>query len=90
MFVHLPSHQEGGREEKGGRKEGRREEEKKEGGGEEGRRRGGRKEGTVMQGHMEQVAPASPVLPIVTAHRVGHLCVLALRGTTELLETLQR
>ena len=42
----------------------------------------------VMLGHMEQVAPASSVLPTVTAHRVGHLCALALRGTTELLRTL--
>ena len=44
----------------------------------------------VMLGHMEQVAAASPVLPTVTAHRVGHLCVLALRGTTELLGNLQK
>ena len=43
-----------------------------------------------MLGHMKQVAPASPVLPTVTGHRVGHLCVLALRGTTELLGNLQK
>ena len=36
------------------------------------------------------MAPASPVLPTVTAHRVGSLCVLALRDTTELLGTLQK
>ena len=34
--------------------------------------------------------PASPVLPTVTAHSVGSLCVLALMATTELLGTLQK
>ena len=44
----------------------------------------------VMLGHMEQVAPASLVLPTVTAHRVGSLCVPALKVTTELLGNLQK
>ena len=35
------------------------------------------------------MTPASPVLPTVTVHSVGCLCVLVLRDTTELLETLQ-
>ena len=43
-----------------------------------------------MLGHMEEVAPASPVLPTVTVHRVGCQSVPALRGTTELLGTLQK
>ena len=43
-----------------------------------------------MLGHMEQVAPASLVLPTVTAHRVGSLCVPALKVTTELLGNLQK
>ena len=44
----------------------------------------------VVLGHMKWMAPASLVLPTVTAHRVGHLCVPALRATTELLENLQK
>ena len=36
------------------------------------------------------MASASPVQSTVTAHRVGRLCVLALRDTTELLETPQK
>ena len=36
------------------------------------------------------MTPASPVLPTVTVHSVGRLCVPALKGTTELLENLQK
>ena len=43
-----------------------------------------------MLGPMEQVAPAYPVLPTVTALKVGYLCVPALKGTTELLGKLQK
>ena len=44
----------------------------------------------VMLGHMEEVAPASPVLPTVTAHSLGCLCVPVSRDTTELLGNLQK
>ena len=44
----------------------------------------------VMLGHMEEVAPASLVLPTVTAHSLGCLCVPVSRDTTELLGNLQK
>ena len=36
------------------------------------------------------MTPASHVLPTVTVHRVGRLCVLVLRGTPEQPGTLQK